>query len=229
MEIRKKLTVFIFSILTTASLYSQERSANYKKGYILTKDKSYVFGEYTLYNGDVFLRERNKGKLIKESEIEAILTEEYFHRIQTSTPKQAAWDSILNFDSSTTYQFYNNTEDYKEDMYIRFAKISLLTLTAFLFYDTYKANQAVKDSYEGFNQGLVDRFQKRNQQYQLALGLTTSLFLYSTVKAYLRFGKDENWNDLHIQERQLKPIDDLGYNLNFHGSQQVRFQIQIEY
>jgi hypothetical protein len=230
MEIKPILLMICLPLIAPFQVFSQENAAVYKKGIILTKDKSYFSGEYTLYNEDVFLRENNKGKLIKRLDVEAILPENYFQKVKTSTPSTAAWDSIINFDSSTKYQFYNNEDSYNEDTYIRFAKISLLALTGFLFYETYKANEGVKNSYEGFNQGLVDRFQKRNQQYQIAIGLTTSLFLYSTVKAYFRFGKDENWNDLQIQERKLKTIDEnIGFNNNFQENQQLRFHIQIQF
>jgi hypothetical protein len=98
---------------------------------------------------------------------------------------------------------------FAEDSYTRILKTSLVVLSIFFYSDAMKANVAVKNSYLGFNHGARSIFQQKYTNYQIVASITLGFFAYSSTRAYVRFGRDENCKNLNIEKREQQNLDDL--------------------
>jgi hypothetical protein len=71
-----------------------------------------------------------------------------------------------------------------------------------------QANQKLGDSIYGLNSSAKqEAFQRKKYEFIFSSILTTGFFLGSSVVAYIRFGRDTNWNDLNINNREDVSIE----------------------
>jgi hypothetical protein len=194
-------------------IYSQLLDTNeYTKGIVLIGEGDFYSGEFKKIGEDTYLRNQTKGRLFKRDEVKGFISQEYYDKIKSSSPLESMWNSLLYFDSSATYQWSGKENSiFIEDFYTRVIKISLLLMTGYLFLEANKANDDIKSSYLGFNDSSTSKFQKRYEEYQIAAGLTIGYFAYSSIKAYVRFGRDGSFNDMNLMKREFRSMD---YELN---------------
>ncbi|EOQ97042.1 hypothetical protein LEP1GSC195_1805 [Leptospira wolbachii serovar Codice str. CDC] len=190
------LILFYFSTL--------EANDAYKKGVILVQGKEAVLGEYTKTENGVFVRNDSVGRMITNEQLQGIVSEEYYFIIQKGSRSKAAWESLIYFDAGASYQWHSSKEKTEqEDFYIRIIKLSLVLTTGIFFWDAQQANNAVKNSYIGLSNNVEKKFDSSYRNYQIAGLLTLFTFSYSTINAHLRFGRNEQNEDLDIPARNL--------------------------
>ncbi len=103
--------------------------------------------------------------------------------------------------------------------FIRPLKIGLLLLTGYTYSSAVQANRRLGNSIYGLNaSGRQEAFQRRNQEFIVSSMLTSTVFLGSSIIAYIRFGRDSDWNDLRIPGRTEITIDDLQQRVLNHSS-----------
>lgn len=195
------LVPFFVFLLSVSNLRANE---TYHKGVVLVRGNEAVVGEYTDTSDGVFIRNDSIGRKILREQLQGIVSEEYYSKIQNSSRGKAAWDSFVYFHAGATYQWNPKKEDSeREDIYIRILKIGLLVTTGIFFWEANKANTAVKNSYLGLSSNAEQKFDVSYRNYQIAGFLTLFTFSYASINAYLRFGSNEGREDLKIPARHL--------------------------
>jgi len=206
-------------IIAIYPVYSQDK---YKKGVILLKDGNAIISEYTNDKDTYFLRNEKKGKSFRSDEIHAIVSEEYYNKIKKSDVWKSSIDSLVYFDASASYQWQDQKTSEFEDLSFRIVKISLLLLTGFFYYQSNLANQQLQRSYSGINSNEANANFNRNYTNYQAFGLLSLLtFSYTTYRAYIRFGTNENMESLDIPNRNLMNLEEF---FNRQGSSQYNYK-----
>ncbi|XDD53929.1 hypothetical protein AB3N62_15830 [Leptospira sp. WS4.C2] len=218
---------FLYSIFLNHSILAFEnKTSDYEAGYILVRSQDAYFGEFKRStNGDIFLRNDTKGRLFAKEDIDGVVSKEYFEKIRNSSPNRSLWESVFYFHASSHFQWHTQEKDaISEDLYTRVVKISLLFFTGYSYIEAQKTNAALKDSFMGFNHGAESKFQRAYTQYQLAALSTVAFFVYSSTKAYLRFGRDENFKSLNIPMREIRNLEETNSGLQFQNrNQRIEF------
>ncbi|EOQ95308.1 hypothetical protein LEP1GSC195_3876 [Leptospira wolbachii serovar Codice str. CDC] len=209
-KIKFFLLLFIF-FFNLGTIYANEKK--FTEGKILYENKFVVDAEYLdLGDGSIFIRDANVGYPIPKSKVVNIVDKNFYDTVKSKSKWNASLESFYRFEAGSHYQYeYNNKGNYfLNDEFIRPLKIGLLLLTAYTYSSALQANQKLGDSIYGLNSSdKQDTFQQRNREFVISAFLTTSIFLGSSIIAYIRFGKDSSWNDLRIPERAEISIDEL--------------------
>ncbi|MCE9501573.1 MAG: hypothetical protein K8R21_13895 [Leptospira sp.] len=191
----------------------------YKKGILILKNGKAIEAEYIETEKDFFARDKEKGRSFSKSEVLDIVSGEYFQKIKESSPLKSAGKSILFLNSAAEYQWYGEKGNSGiEDVTFRVLKISLILLTGYFYSAAHSSNEALKNSYTGVNSGSAEaKFHRNYLGYQIAGALTLLTFSYTAVKAFVRFGHNEKYEDLGIQGRNpfgIKEYIESEKNLN---------------
>jgi hypothetical protein len=209
----KKSAIIFLIFIAWGNIYGDsvdnEPDNEYKQGVLIFKNGNAVAGQWRKYNGDYFLRDEKQGVIIKALDITDIVSEDYYKKIKGASPMQSMTDSLLYFHASSEYQWRGFTaKTSNEDLYFRIGKITLLTLSGLTYYNALQSNVAVGNSYEGFNDPQKKHFVQSYNYYLAASSLTLGFFAFSTLRAYMRFGKNSNGDTIGIPESRLK--DSIG-------------------
>lgn len=208
MEIR--FLLFFFSVILFSFVPSQLFSNEIvKEKAVLLKNNKTIYAEYIEAADYIFIRNDLKGQKIQKSEIQEIVSLDYFKKIQNGSPWKSATDSLLYFNSSAEYQWNPDSEMiFKENLIVRFLKIGLLFTTGYFYNETLKANDNIQKSFLGFSSSAERQFSQNYQNYQISATLTLVTFSISTINAYIRFGRNSNYEDLNISGRTLLSVDE---------------------
>jgi hypothetical protein len=198
------------------SIFAEEN--RFKHGVILYKENYSLTSEYKdLDNDKIFIRNNEIGFPIYKNNVKEIVRLDYYQSIRSNTRRNSAFESIYKFNAGSHYQYdYQDKGNFLwDDEFVRPAKIGLFLLTLFTYSSALQANQRLGDSIFGLNSSSrQETFRKRNSEFIFTAFLTTSFFIGSSVIAYIRFGKDSNWNDLNINNREELSIEQFNYRMN---------------
>jgi len=190
----------------------------FKNGVILYKENYSLSSEYMdLDNDRIFIRNNQIGFPIYKSNVKEIVDLEYYQSIRSNSRWNSVFESIYQFNAGSRYQYdYQDQGNFfLDDDFVRPAKIGFLLLTLFTYSSALQANQRLGDSFFGLNSSSrQETFRKRNSEFIFTTFLTTSFFIGSSVIAYIRFGKDSNWNDLNINKREELSIEQFNSKVN---------------
>ncbi|RHX78817.1 hypothetical protein [Leptospira yasudae] len=207
-------------MLAAASLYSETAKSrniagsSYRSGILLLNRGAALQGEVSEFQDFYFIRSEKIGKKIPKDQAIDFVSEEYYKKIKDSSAFRSAMESLIFFNASADKQWRGFPEENKptngkfEDSFTLWIKIGLLLLTAAAYADAAQQNSSLKNSYSGFNDREKRAFQNSYQRYQMIAGLTVGFFTFTAIKAYIRFGRNENYKDLQIPERELRPISE---------------------
>lgn len=169
---------------------------------LLLRNGRSLKGKVQKSNEGFFVSDDKRGVRVSEVDQDAVVSLEYWDRIRNSSPLEAAFCSILLFHAGQNYEW--NSKPGNEDVWVRAIKIGLVFLTSYFFWEANQANRAIGNSFLGIDDGAAkERFRFYNNAYGISGAATLAFFGYTAVKAYVRFGKDSQGNDLRIQERGL--------------------------
>ncbi|RHX89134.1 hypothetical protein [Leptospira stimsonii] len=212
-----KIAFWIAAILISFSIpISAEVLPNspFRTGILLLKEGPGIQGDVSDLSDSYFIRNARIGKKISKNQVLDFVSEEYARKIQNSSSMGSAWESILYFHASSETQWKgfpqdpNSTNGQWEDSYTRWIKVALLLLTTAAYADAVQQNNALKNSYSGFNGHEKAAFQNANTRYQTLAGITLGFFTFTTIKAYVRFGRNDHYQDLRIPGREIKSVSD---------------------
>lgn len=215
MVLKKLVRIFLLFLVgvTTTSLFSEKQTSGetqYRKGILLLNNGPALSGEVGEFQDFYFIRNSKIGKKISKDQVVDFISEEYYNKIIYSSALKSAFGSLVFFNASADKQWRgfpqdNFTNDGRlEDFFILWIKISLLLLTAVAYVDADEKNHSLKNAYSGFNDKEKHAFQNSYTRYQILGGVTIGFFTFTTVKAYVRFGKNDHYKDLQIQGRELR-------------------------
>ncbi|PJZ57314.1 hypothetical protein [Leptospira barantonii] len=232
-----RLAIVILT-LVASTLYSETaKSPNavgstYRNGILLLHRGPALLGEVSEFQDFYFIRNDKVGKKIPKDQVVDFVSEEYYKKIKDSSAFRSAIESLIFFHASSDKQWRGFPEDNKptdgrfEDSFTLWIKIGLLVLTAAAYADAAQQNHSLQNSYSGFNDREKRAFQNSYQRYQVVAGLTVGFFAFSTIKAYVRFGRNENYKDLQIQGREIRSISEItDLRSPLSGIQNVQFGI----
>ncbi|EMY78557.1 hypothetical protein LEP1GSC060_3958 [Leptospira weilii serovar Ranarum str. ICFT] len=198
---------------TTASLFSEnQKGSAFRNGILLLNNGPALSGEVSEFEDFYFIRNSKVGKKIPKDQVTDFISEEYYKKIKNSSSFRNAWKSLLYWNASADTQWRGfpredvATSGQFEDSYTFWIKVALLLLTAAAYADTNQQNHSLKNAYSGFNEKEKRTFQNSYATYQAVAAITIGFFSFTTVKAYVRFGRNENYKDLQIQGRELKSV-----------------------
>ncbi|MCG6195332.1 hypothetical protein LFX25_18995 [Leptospira sp. FAT2] len=208
-----RIVLFLLVVCTATDTFSENANPSpFRTGILLLKDGSAFSGEVGEFQEYYFIRNSKIGKKIPKEQIVDFVSEEYYKNIKNSSAFRSAWESLLYWNASADAQwkgFPNESvapNGQFENSYTLWVKVGLVLLTAAAYVDTNQQNQSLKNSYSGFNDKEKHTFQNSYTRYQTLAAITVGFFTFTTIKAYVRFGKNETYKDLQIQNRELKPI-----------------------
>ncbi|TGM58669.1 hypothetical protein [Leptospira adleri] len=188
--------------------------SSFRAGILLLKEGPGIQGEVSDLSDSYFIRNPKIGKKFPKQQVLDFVSEEYVRKIQNSSAIDSAWKSLLYFHASSETQWKgfpqetNSTDGQWEDSYTRWIKVGLLLLTVAAYADAVQQNNALKNSYSGFNEHEKAAFQNANTRYQTLAGITLGFFTLATIKAYVRFGRNDHYQDLKIQGREIKSVSE---------------------
>lgn len=230
-----KFAIWITAILISFSIpISAEglQHSSFRSGILLLKDGPGVQGEVSDLSDSYFIRNSKIGKKISKNQVLDFVSDEYIRRIQNSSAIESAWESLIYFHASSETQWKgfprdpNSGNGQWEDSYTRWIKAALLLLTTAAYADAVQQNNALKNSYSGFNGHEKAAFQNANTRYQTLAGITLGFFTFTTIKAYVRFGRNDHYQDLRIPGREIKSVSDwIDPKASLSGISSVQFGI----
>ncbi|MCH1912495.1 hypothetical protein L9Z41_11265 [Leptospira noguchii] len=206
------LLLFLVGV-TTTSLFSENQTigeTQYRKGILLLNSGSALSGEVGEFQDFYFIRNFKIGKKIPKDQVVDFVSEEYYNKIKHSSNLKSAFGSLVFFNASADKQWRGFPQDNSpndgrlEDFFTLWIKISLLLLTAAAYADADERNHSLKNAYSGFNEREKHAFQNSYTRYQILGGIAIGFFTFTTLKAYVRFGKNDHYKDLQIQGRELR-------------------------
>ncbi|WP_078127579.1 hypothetical protein [Leptospira alexanderi] len=198
---------------TTASLFSENQNGStFRNGVLLLNNGPGLSGEVSEFRDFYFIRNSKIGKKIPKDQVTDFISEEYYKKIKNSSSFRSAWESFLYWNASADTQWRGfpredvATSGQFEDSYTFWIKVGLLLLTAAAYADANRQNQSLKNAHSGFDRREKETFQNSYIRYQAVAAVTIGFFMFTTIKAYVRFGRNENYKDLQIQGRELKSV-----------------------
>ncbi|MGE8720066.1 hypothetical protein ACO2KH_01900 [Leptospira terpstrae] len=210
MEINYKFRIlYIYSLilLITSPLISQPEKENIV---ILVDENKAIYGEYIDTGNNWFIRNEQKGLSVDKNRVKSIVTKDYFESIRRKTPWNSTVESLIFFDSSANYQWFEDKDRvFNETLFFRITKLTLLFATAYFYNESVKANEALKKSVYGLSTNAERKFNEQYRNYQITATLALLTFTYTSVIAYIRFGRDSKFNNLEIQNRQTYEIEEF--------------------
>ncbi|MCZ8343410.1 MAG: hypothetical protein O9301_10290 [Leptospira sp.] len=197
----------ILCLLNTSPIQAKDA---FLSGVLLLKNGQSIQTDYTELNDSYFVRSERIGRYIQKSDTLDIVSDDYFKKIQNSSPWKSSLQSAIYLNSSASYQWTTDQNAvFKEDLTDRIIKVSLIVLTGYFFFEAQKSNEALQNTFTGINSsGAKDKFQRDYTNYQIAGALTILTFSLSALKAYVRFGRNPNWDSLGIEQRKLVTLEE---------------------
>ncbi|WP_061266428.1 hypothetical protein [Leptospira interrogans] len=236
----KKLVRILFVFLvgsTTTSLFSENQTSGeiqYRKGILLLNNGPALFGEVGEFQGFYFIRNSKIGKKVSKDQVIDFVSEEYYNKIKYSSALKSVFRSLVFFNASADKQWRGFPQDNSptdgrlEDFFTLWIKIGLLLLTAAAYADADERNHSLKNAYSGFNGKEKHAFQNSYTRYQILGGITIGFFTFTTIKAYVRFGKNDHYKDLQIQGRELRPFGEtLDPRTSVWGTSNIQFAFTL--
>lgn len=231
----KRVVILIVLVVGCATnLFGENVGENtrFRNGILILKDGPALSGEVGEFSDYYFIRNSKIGKKIQKEQVIDFVSEEYYQKIKYSSAIRGAGQSLLYWNASADTQWKGfpkegvSTNGQFEDSYTLWIKIGLVLLTAAAYADANQQNQSLKNSYSGFNDKEKNAFQNSYTRYQALAAVTAGFFAFTTIKAFVRFGRNENYKDLKIHERELKSISETpGQRSPLSGIQNVQFGI----
>ena len=142
---------------------------------------------------------------LPNSEGDKIVSEEYYNKIRNSSRIKAVAESFYLLSSGREYQWYNTDAKPYEEFFTVFFKVGLLATTGYYYVAAKQANSEINSSFMGFGSDqAIAKFHNRYNNFKIAGGITASLFGFTAIHSYIRFGTDSDYKDLHITNSSLK-------------------------
>ncbi|MGV3667518.1 MAG: hypothetical protein ACO1NV_15415 [Leptospira bouyouniensis] len=196
----RKIYIFYLMILITSPLISQPEKENRM---ILVDENKAIYGEYLDTGNDWFISNVQKGSLVEKNRVKSIVTKDYFKSIKTKTHWNSTFESLIFFDSSANYQWFEDKDRVlNEILFFRITKLTLLFATAYFYNESVKANEVLKNSIYVLSGNAKRKFNEKYRNYQIKVALAFLTYTYTSIIAYIRFGRDSKFSDLEIQNRQ---------------------------
>lgn len=186
------------------------------------------------YEGEsrLYIRTMKSGVFLDERQSTNLIEAAYFRRIRESSPRSAAFSSLLMFDAGADYVWYRWKPEQaaRLNSQARIWKLATLAVTALSYYAASRSAADVARNPYTTSSSTQKRFELMRNIYYASAATTLGVYSYFTYRAYSGFGHDVEGNDLRIQQRQELPADTipaLNENVSrpFHFSFTARFDM----
>lgn len=210
MEMTFKYIILSYYLILLFVPITVTAESNKLKKVILIDDDKAVYSEVLEDGNNWFLRDDQKGIPIGKNRVKAVVDKDYYDSVKYKSPLSSSFESILYFDSSANYQWNENKEKIiNETLFFRITKLTLILATVYFYNESLKANEALKNSVYGLSSSAERKFNDQYRNYQISASLALLTFTYTSILAYIRFGKDSNFDNLNIQNRNILEIQDI--------------------
>lgn len=210
MEMTLKNRILSFYLILVFCPIVVTAESNKLKKVILIDDDKAVYSEVLDDGSNWFLRDDQKGIPIGKSRVKAVVDKDYYDSVKYKSPLSSSFESILYFHSSANYQWNENKDKIvNETLFFQITKLTLILATVYFYNESIKANEALKNSVYGLSSNTERKFNEQYRNYQISASLTLLTFTYSAILAYIRFGKDSNFDNLNIQNRNILEIQEI--------------------
>lgn len=178
------------------------------KGAVVTKNGYIVDGEYAISPAGIYLRNDGVGKQISSDEIQSIVTLDYARKVNNSSPKFSALESIYYFNASSKYRYSEKGDFSHQDQFAFTSKVTTLAFALYFFSDALKKREAVSNSVIFLNyEQRKNEFQNSRDYFYGSSAVFLGLVVYYAVNAFLSFDTNlegEKTGSFRAKEINLK-------------------------